>query len=60
AFSTTAAYATHREGHLGVLRPGMQADVTCFAEDLRSITPRAIHGARVSATIVAGRLAYVA
>jgi predicted amidohydrolase YtcJ len=55
AFTRGAAFAVHREQHLGVLAPGMQADVTCFATGLDARDPAALREARVLATIVAGR-----
>jgi len=58
AFSASAAYAAHREDHLGILAPGMAGDVTCFSEDLRHVKPRAIYDAEVTATIVGGAVAY--
>lgn len=58
AFSQTAAYAAHREDHLGRLAVGMQADVTCFVQDLRAVSPREVYDATVRATIVGGQVAY--
>lgn len=57
AFTRGAAFAGHREDHLGELRAGMQADVTCFATKLEPATLRA---AKVRATIVAGAMVYEA
>ena len=58
AFTRGAAFAGHREDHLGVLRAGMQADVTCFTTPLDERNPGALRDAKVRATIVAGRLVF--
>lgn len=60
AFTRGAAFASHREDHLGTLRPGMQADVTCFASSLDVGAPAELRDVKVRATIVAGRAAYEA
>jgi len=60
AFSKEAAFASKREAHLGMLRSGFQADVTCFADDLFELEPKALRKAKVKATIVAGRVVYEA
>lgn len=59
AFARGAAYAAHREDRLGVLAPGMRADLTCFAGDLRAMAPSELRAAAVSATIVDGAPAWV-
>lgn len=58
AFSKAAAFAGRREGHLGVLRPGMQADLTCFGEDLLAADPAAIRDATIAATVIAGEVVH--
>jgi predicted amidohydrolase YtcJ len=55
AFTTGAAFAGHRDDHLGILRAGMQADITCFATPLDERDPAALRDAKIRATIVAGR-----
>jgi len=60
AFTAGAAFAGHREDHLGMLRVGMQADVTCFATPLDERTPTTIREAKVLATIVAGQRVFTA
>jgi hypothetical protein len=55
-FTVEAAYAGWREEHLGALRPGAQADVSCFVEDLEAATPATLRAATVRATIVRGRV----
>jgi predicted amidohydrolase YtcJ len=60
AFTRGAAFAGHREDHLGVLRAGMQADVTCFATPLDANEPATLRDTKVRATIVAGRAVFEA
>lgn len=59
-FSSAAAYASHREEHLGRLAPGYRGDVTCFAADLRDLQPAALRDAKVTATLVEGRVVFEA
>ncbi|HET6584397.1 MAG TPA: amidohydrolase [Nannocystaceae bacterium] len=54
AFTRGAAFASHREDHLGMVRVGMKADLTCFATPLDEREPLAIRDAEIRATIVAG------
>lgn len=58
AFSSAAAYASHRESHLGRLAVGYRGDVTCFRDDIRTLEPKALRAAEVSATIVEGRVIF--
>ncbi len=44
----------------GVLRPGMQCDVSVFDRDLARVPPREIADAKALATIVAGEVCYAA
>jgi predicted amidohydrolase YtcJ len=64
AFTEGAAYAVRREAHLGQIKPGMLADLTCFASDLAAelaqTGPQAVRAARIRATLVRGRVAYEA
>ncbi len=53
-FTRTAAFAAHRDTHLGRLLPGHAADLTCFAADLRALAPRELRDAPILATIIAG------
>lgn len=53
-FTRGAAYACHRDAHLGVLRPGMRADLTCFGGVLDERNPSAIATMPIAATIVDG------
>ncbi|HEY8376108.1 MAG TPA: amidohydrolase family protein, partial [Nannocystis sp.] len=58
AFTRGAAYAAHREGFLGTLRPGMRADLTCFVADLRALSPAELRTAAVLATVIDGAIAW--
>ncbi len=58
AFTKGAAYACHRESHLGVLVPGACADLTCFGAVLDEDDPRSIAAMPIAATIVDGVVAY--
>ena len=54
-FTRGAAYAVHRDPHLGRLAPGYAADLTCFAADLRALPPAQLRAAPLLATIIAGQ-----
>jgi predicted amidohydrolase YtcJ len=60
AFTRGAAFAAHREAHLGGLAPGMQADLTVFAVDLDALDTKAIATAPLRATIIAGEVVWEA
>lgn len=53
-FTRSAAHACHRETHLGVLRTGARADLTCFGGVLDERNPSAIATMPIAATIVDG------
>ncbi len=55
-FTVDAAYAARREDHLGVLKEGYVADITCFKDDLYRASPDSLRGAEVLATIVGGEI----
>ncbi len=55
-FSSEAAYFARREKHLGRIAKGMQADLTCFKQDLFALEPGQIRNAEILATVVAGRV----
>jgi predicted amidohydrolase YtcJ len=57
-FTIGSAYAAFAEDRRGMLKPGMQADLTIVDTDLFRATPAAILKARPLTTIVAGRVAY--
>jgi hypothetical protein len=55
-FTSGAAYAAHRDDHLGRLAPGYRADVTCLVGDPTRIDPHALPSLQVRATLVDGEL----
>ncbi len=57
-FTAGAAYAGFAEDRRGVIRPGMEADLTLIDRDLFLVEPKAILETRVLATIVAGETVY--
>lgn len=59
-FTREAAYAVHREEHLGAIKPGYRADLTCFSADLWKLDPAQLRDAEVSYTIIDGEVAYAA
>ncbi len=58
AFSAEPAYAVGREGHLGMLRPGAAADLTCFARDLTALPAPKLRDAAILATVVGGHVVH--
>lgn len=54
-FTEEAAYAAHREGEVGRISVGMQADLTCFGRVLDEQDPARVRDAPVLGTIVGGR-----
>jgi predicted amidohydrolase YtcJ len=58
AFSSGAAYACFAEGFLGRVAEGFQADLTCFRDDLRTLSPADLREAPVAATLVGGEVLY--
>jgi predicted amidohydrolase YtcJ len=60
AFTAGAAYAAFAEGRRGVIREGLDADLTLFAEDVLAVPAEALPGVAVTHTIVGGRIAYAA
>jgi predicted amidohydrolase YtcJ len=53
-----SAHAGFAEDRLGVLRPGLEADLTVVDRDLFQVEPAAIREPRVLATIIAGETVY--
>ncbi len=53
-----SAYASFDEDRLGVLKPGMRADVTLLDRDLFRVPPREIYDAVVTATLIDGEVVY--
>jgi predicted amidohydrolase YtcJ len=58
AYTYGVAYAGFQEREVGVLAPGMQADLVLLERDLFRFAPSRLHEARVRATIVGGRVVY--
>jgi hypothetical protein len=58
AYTEGVAYAGFLDGEVGVLRPGMLADLVLLDRDLFAIAPELIREARVTATVVGGRVVY--
>jgi hypothetical protein len=60
AFSVEPAYASKREGHLGILKKGFQADITCFKENIFEIPTKRLRKTPILATVVRGKILYKA
>jgi predicted amidohydrolase YtcJ len=58
AFTAVPAWTSRTEGRLGVLRPGMLADLTVFAEDLGRVAPETLAAVPVEMTMVGGEVVY--
>ena len=54
-FTAGAAYAEFAEDRRGVLRPGMDADLTAFDRDVLSVAAAELTKLRVTHTFVGGR-----
>jgi predicted amidohydrolase YtcJ len=60
-FSRDACFANQSEAHKGVIAPGWLADLTVLSEDIvNPAHPDQIRDAKVSHTIVGGKIAYAA
>src|SRR5208283_3816848 len=57
-FTTGAAYAAFAEDRLGIIRTGMQADMTLVDRDLFRASPQELLKSRVVMTIIAGQVAF--
>ena len=57
-FTAGAAYAAFAEDRSGILRVGMQADLTLVDRDLFRASPRELLESRVVMTIIAGQVAF--
>jgi hypothetical protein len=57
-FSSEAAYAVHRERHLGRLGVGYRGDVTCFRDNLLDLSPAQVRTAAILGTVVDGEVLY--
>ena len=58
AYTQGSAYAQFAEREKGTIAPGKLADVVVLSDDLFSIAPERIKGARVEMTIVGGKVVY--
>jgi predicted amidohydrolase YtcJ len=58
AYTRGVAYAGFQEGDVGVLAPGMQADLVLFDRDLFRVPASRLHEVRVRVTVVGGRVIY--
>ncbi len=58
AYSTANAWGMYWDGVTGVLRPGLQADLVVLDRDLTAIRPEEIRDAKVTATVVGGRVVF--
>lgn len=59
-FSSGAAYAAHRDDHLGMLAPGYRADLTVLRGDPMAVAPSELPELAIHATLVDGELVYEA
>jgi predicted amidohydrolase YtcJ len=58
AHTAGSAHAAFAEDRLGVLKPGLRADVTIVGRDLFRVSPKELLAARVLMTIVEGGIAF--
>ena len=58
SFTAGAAYAAHLEHDLGMLRPGMLADLLVLSDDIMQAAPAAILKARPLLTVRGGRITH--
>lgn len=59
-FTAGAAYASFAEGRRGMIREGMDADLTAFGEDLLAVPADALPRIPIRLTVVGGRVAFEA
>jgi predicted amidohydrolase YtcJ len=57
-FTSGAAFAAHRDDHLGVLAPGFRGDLTVLSGDPMTVAPSEVPKLEVHATMVDGNLVY--
>lgn len=60
AYTRHAAYAAGDEADLGMLAPGMQADLVVLSADPTAVPPEEIAALRVERTVIAGETVYQA
>ena len=58
AYTAGAAFAGFQDRDVGVLRPGMLADIVMIDRDLTRIAPESIRDAKVMLTMVGGRIVF--
>jgi hypothetical protein len=58
AFTRGAAWAAFAEDRRGMVREGLEADLTAFAGDVLAVSPAELRALPVALTLVAGRIAY--
>lgn len=58
AYTVGSARASHDEGRLGTLRPGLLADLVVLAEDILKSEPSRIGRVHVDLTVVGGKVAF--
>jgi hypothetical protein len=58
SFTIDAAYAAHAEQDLGSLTPGKLADLVMLSKDIMAGPPKEILTARVTMTMIGGRIVY--
>lgn len=59
-FTSGAAYAAHRDDHLGMIAPGFRADLTVLRGDPIAVEPKELPKLEIHATLVDGELVYEA
>jgi len=60
AFTSGAAYASFAEGRRGIVREGLDADLTAFDGDVMAVPAAGLPSLPVKATVVAGRVVFEA
>jgi predicted amidohydrolase YtcJ len=58
AFTAGAAFAAHADGRRGVIRVGLDADLTVFDRDIMAVAPEELPRVEVTHTMVGGRFEY--
>ena len=58
AFTAGAAWASFAEERRGMIREGLDADLTAFADDVLAVPVDALPGLTVTHTIVGGRVVW--
>lgn len=58
AYTAGGAYAGFQDKDVGVIKPGMLADIVMIDKDLARIAPESIRDARVMLTMVGGRIVF--